>query len=327
MESGLARETVRTLGERIKKMNVTWLEIEDFNALNFTIISLKRVNNNVKLMNTPCFIHTCDKFGCERPSSEYESDEAILKPPVVIILPNCYVLEGLFTTVTYKRVFCRRDNNESIVCTCGDGVCGEGENLTNCKEDCRIGVFGDFCKYNESCKSQYCMNNICCDRGICCKNNTFCGSNSVCDNRTFSCKYVNFAKGIQDYTCKDDFDCFSRNCKNGICCEQGEECCINDYQCPIKSVCVGYTCKKVNGMECTKSKECQSGNCNEVCCKAGHTCCKSSAACGFLENCDPEQHYCVSKVSWVAKSIKFPVILIGVLICVTIFLIKTKKKS
>lgn len=112
--------------------------------------------------------------------------------------------------------------------------------------------------------------------------------------------------------CSDDMECLSDNCRNGICCLLGRDCCSTDRDCddgnrcdadrsfcvprPTQSPTLAPTpAPRRNGMMCDGDHMCLSGNCGAgVCCLEGNACCLDDRDCGPEERCDTDRSYCVA---------------------------------
>ncbi len=127
---------------------------------------------------------------------------------------------------------------------------------------------GHSCSDNDECKSGNCLNKICCIKGkTCCTSTKQCPVDEYCsvkNNRNFCIPSLPDGQSCQ---LKDE--CRSGNCKKGICCGFGQNCCQKQGDCKKGEYCSSeegwkYACRMQwqIGEKCTESAMCKSGFCD-----------------------------------------------------------------
>jgi len=177
-----------------------------------------------------------------------------------------YIAVVLFVVVAAAFLF--YGNKES----CGNGVCGPGENCFVCAKDCGC-ADGERCSVKDrACARPTCGDGVC-DAGECGVCAEDCGVLDCCGNGR--CDVT-----IQENCVNCPSDCggcsSQGTCGNRIC-EQGEDC----ANCPSD-------CGK-----CAPSTVCGDGVCGN-----GENCwdCPRDCKCGEGEYCSPEEKRCISPV-------------------------------
>jgi len=88
---------------------------------------------------------------------------------------------------------------------------------------------GAACTENDGCKSGNCVNGLCCIKGkTCCTSANQCPSGQYCsvkNNRNYCIPAL-----PDGQSCKAKEECLSGNCKKGVCCPFGQDCCKNQNE-------------------------------------------------------------------------------------------------
>ena len=176
---------------------------------------------------------------------------------------------------------------------CGDGKCNPEECFEMC-EDCSSGDFNSTCVGDSFCAWQVYGENCETSADDCsCTDVEYCKPDNKLSNE-FGCvrKSMKIDEGM---TCVSNEDCQTGNCVNGICCQEGKDCCLTHEHCGSDRYCLFdllyCTSKKENGVVCNASLECSSGNCKNVCCQAGSLCCRDDEDC--LYGMCTDNNFCI----------------------------------
>ncbi len=173
---------------------------------------------------------------------------------------------------------------------------------------------GGSCDDADDCTTGNCRNGVCCIKGkACCKSNAECDEGQRCDTERFYC----VADAAEDQVTSEDVQKEIDAAAGLITTAEGKEADASAAKTKLETarteLSAGNTAnafklameakteaekvvasiKKEVGEACAADAECDTNNCNDVCCMAGNVCCTTTAMCKQGETCDTERFFCV----------------------------------
>lgn len=173
---------------------------------------------------------------------------------------------------------------------------------------------GGTCEDPDDCTTGNCKNGVCCIKGkACCKSNAECDEGMTCDTERFYCvaeaaedqvtredvqKEIDAAAGLVATAEEKGADASAaksilENARSELSAGNTANAFKLAMEAKTGAEKVVASIKKAVGETCTAGTECETNNCNRVCCMAGNVCCTNDAQCKAGETCDTERFFCV----------------------------------